>query len=1504
MAEQQDYSETHFDSHAGNRASDERHEEYLAQFLGGFPLASGLPSPLTTDQLHQLEHSGDLSKLPRVRQKYQVVLAAYLREQQRPQQLKLMAKIFAWLQNTCWDSPLSPLWEASIALVEGLQDEGIEQTLSAANLLRSIDAQIRTFIEQGAVFANEPPNDALFRGLLYQVAVSTSQAEFTLALKARYPLQEALDQITKDLSISQESEQPVIEVLTQELSNIRDALEQYFLDTEPDPLLLQNQVPLIHQVGDTLKTLNWHKESQQIHDYARHLHELTEIGSNGEESGSVSSFMGITVGLKDLEDRLQQAEIEFTSDEAPSQAGWISAVVSTRETLGLSIRSLSKGIEHETEIDLELISDQINTACNTLGQTPLNDAAALVSQCNDIITEHWHRLPDRTPTVELLKPLNDVLTSVDYYLEQAQQASNTDLKADSLASILDIAQTHISILLDLSVDDTPLAVFQKALSDAQSQLATLLPQWQAEPDPEATVLKDIRHTFHSLKSTGRQADASVIGELAWSVENMLNRLIEGSVALSASMPHLLNRVGTMLPELMDAFSEGNQLLTADVLVCMEMADALANGEHYSAPEHPDDISEENEAEVVQFGEVISDTERLESHANETELAEAITPETPSHPPVTQLVHLFQADSYLNDWLLGVDRNVLGLLKEDLGTLASWANDQQVSPVLELCDVLVDICSYLEVYAGVLPSTLHHPMNEGFAALIEMIRLVAHQHTPDRPNHVFVELREALENLLQNQEQLHDVLIKHEADKERTKLSIDLAPVTDKRPEQTSEPIAPEPIAPEPSQPISVPSGVEVEETDSIYRFLDEAFEASEDAQQALEIWVTDFSNLEPVKELESLMGSLKNQARISEQQELMDLSRALEETYQRIFMSRSSLPDIPNVLLQASHDHIDLILQAVKDWQPVPSPDSYIAQLQHWGESHQDALDHQASQFEETDEPVPDTLPDYLANPYDTNQPGKVSVTELQTTALSEVPREDDKPSLESLLVTPEEAALQDSTQAPTAEAEQSAPIQVSTPVSRDLQPDPARIQVSAELYELIMSLSDESSINNSRIEHTMSGVRHQLDKIEKAMTRVTGQLHLLVAKSREQGVHSSSESGEPGEDVDNLNHVSHLSSDFLDAATTLNELRQTISQKSQETKTLLKEQSSTQLRLQDTLLRARMVSFDHLVPSLETAIAQHSEEFDKPVELIVDNSECEVDPTLLERVLPPLERLIRQVIRQGIESPEERKESGKPAISQLVLTVERKGSEILLILKDDGRIIHPDEVLSRAIENKLIIPEDKLSEPDIYQLLLEPGLYPAQSEVQRFELGAGLDVINTELRQLGGSLQVDCPDEAGCRYRLRLPYALSIKQALTVQANGSLYTFPLLSIDGVTTIEKETLSACLSEQKPLDYAGEPYQVLSLSQVLDGVERGEPALDKCPLILINRGGQKVALSVDALVEKGEVILKHLGPQFAALSGVDGATILGDGRVAVVINPVSFIRQYRVKLYYSDYFSYS
>ena len=462
-------------------------------------------------------------------------------------------------------------------------------------------------------------------------------------------------------------------------------------------------------------------------------------------------------------------------------------------------------------------------------------------------------------------------------------------------------------------------------------------------------------------------------------------------------------------------------------------------------------------------------------------------------------------------------------------------------------------------------------------------------------------------------------------------------------------------------------------------------------------------------------------------------------------------------------------------------------------------------------------------------------------------------------------------------------------------------IRISGGLIEHMINLSGESAINRARIDMGMSSLTNSIEEMGTTVQRLADQLRRMEIELEAQILSQiddelvNHEGFDPLE-MDQYSSLNQLSKSLTESASDLVDINNTLLEKTRDSESLLLQLSRTQTELQDGLMNSRMVPFTRLTPRLERIVRQTANELNKSVELKIINADDEMDRTILERITSPLEHMLRNAVDHGIENVATRLKAGKERSGQITLEVLREGSEIVIQLTDDGRGIDVEAVRNKAISQGLIDAGDStLSDLDIIQYIFNAGLSTSKQVTQISGRGVGMDVVISEIRQLGGSVSVVSELGKGSRFTMRVPLTVAVSDALVVRAADRYYAIPLVQIERVVRINPEKVyDYYQSGAATLNFEDTDYRVRYLNEILSGNKLNELVVNtntSVPLIIIkNRGGQNMALQVDQIAgSRIEVVVKPLGQQFSNLSGISAATIMGDGSVMLILDLIALMR---------------
>ncbi|MCF6137128.1 chemotaxis protein CheA [Pseudalkalibacillus berkeleyi] len=322
---------------------------------------------------------------------------------------------------------------------------------------------------------------------------------------------------------------------------------------------------------------------------------------------------------------------------------------------------------------------------------------------------------------------------------------------------------------------------------------------------------------------------------------------------------------------------------------------------------------------------------------------------------------------------------------------------------------------------------------------------------------------------------------------------------------------------------------------------------------------------------------------------------------------------------------------------------------------------------------------------------------------------------------------------------------------------------------------------------------------------------------------------------------------------------------------------------LQDSLLTMRMVPIDQVFNRFPRMIRSLSKELGKKINFTITGGETELDRTVIDEIGDPLVHLLRNSVDHGIEMPEKRVKAEKPEEGTISLTAYHSGNHIYIEIEDDGGGINREKVLEKAIENNIVKESmaDGMEDHEVYQLLFASGFSTADTVSDISGRGVGLDVVKSKIESLGGSISVTSKTGEGSKFAIELPLTLSILSVMLITTGSETYAIPLSNIvESIMIPKSEVLKA--HNQLVIDFRGRVVPLLSLKEVL-GVEGTSKEKDQYSIVVVRKGDQMAALIVDDFISQQEVVLKPLGDYLANVFAISGATILGDGKVSLILD---------------------
>ena len=1120
-------------------------------------------------------------------------------------------------------------------------------------------------------------------------------------------------------------------------------------------------------------------------------------------------------------------------------------------------------------------------------------------------SEPWYMLDNAEACLDVLRELGDRLTTEmaeDVQAEPTMKVERLDL--DAIAADKDAppqAQpTQVMPAPVVSQDSEHIdpELLELFIEEAKEEITTIkrnLPQWAEAPDDMETLIT-VRRSFHTLKGSGRMVGAERIGEYSWHIESLLNKLINRTLVRTPPMIKFVLQAAEAIPELVEQLEIGTEPAT-DINLLIARAVAFAEGDPSAA--------------ALNIASTTSPGSEAETPALEMDpvLLDIFSKETTGHLKV------------INDYLEACGGHhppfhVTDKLYRACHTLHGSANMANVERGVAVAGALNRFVRRVYDYkVGFQQSGA-----DGLRAAAKALEtIVADINKEDRNRSDFAVLIEHLTNLTNAVEP--ETAEEPDEDVVSAPVAVDVAP--------TEEVIA--------------------YDAEIAAIFSEEAAELLESADQSLSGWKQDRNSREHIEALKRHLHTLKGGARMAGIAAMGDLSHEIEALLNNIDDGRIAAGPQIDDFLQQSIDELHRMRDAViagkvvvaateleqrihsinagempaHDPMVVPAEDSSLTDDEESVSVEFTIEPEDSVSMVIVDTPLNDEL-DEITKP---QQESPVTPADELPEINIELPQVDDVSSPTATdAELPDEKPVEEQPVEKAAEVEEvplpadvpaeqredvkTAPpveIMVDKPVPQkpaDTRPAAAQrgsdgrqefARIDAELLEDLLNAAGEISIYHSRLNQQIKSIEFHVEEMEQTVARLREQLRNLELETEAQIMHGHQDTlvaqdFDPLE-LDRYSNIQQLSRALAESANDMDSIKELLQTQTSEAETLLVQQSRVTAELQDGLMRTRMVPFQRHVPRLTRLVRQAASESGKRAELAVEGASGELDRQVLDKMLPPFEHMMRNAIVHGIENATDRQAANKPASGRITIRLHREGAEMVIDVADDGAGLDVDSIRAKAFEKGLLKPDSKSSDDEIMQLILTPGFSTADKVTQSAGRGVGMDVVANEIKQLGGSLQISSVTGQGTNFTVRLPFTLAITQALIVRTGEEVYALPLPTVEGVARIARSELEAMLSQTEPsYEYGEQVYRFRHLGMYLGGQSAKMPDDDSfVPVILVRAGEYSAALLTDEMLASQEIVVKSVGPQLASVQGISGATILGDGRVVLILDINALVR---------------
>jgi chemosensory pili system protein ChpA (sensor histidine kinase/response regulator) len=452
-----------------------------------------------------------------------------------------------------------------------------------------------------------------------------------------------------------------------------------------------------------------------------------------------------------------------------------------------------------------------------------------------------------------------------------------------------------------------------------------------------------------------------------------------------------------------------------------------------------------------------------------------------------------------------------------------------------------------------------------------------------------------------------------------------------------------------------------------------------------------------------------------------------------------------------------------------------------------------------------------------------------------------------------------------------------------------AQLRVRADVIDRLVNEAGEVAIARARVEGELRSLKANLLELTTSVIRLRGQMREIEIQAESQIQSQMSLMQEqPGDfdplEFDRYTRFQELTRSLAEGINDVSTVQQSLLKNLDDADAALLAQARLSRDVQQRLFSIRTVPFGSLSERLYRILRSTAKELGKRANLEIHGAKVELDRSVLEKLVGPLEHLLRNALDHGIETRDARVKVGKLETGEISLTVRQVGNEVVIDLADDGSGVDFANVRERARSLGLVAAGAEPTDAQLVELLFQPGFSTASKVTQISGRGIGMDIVRAEVGALGGRVEVATTHGKGTKFTLTMPLTLAVAQAVLVRAGGRLWALPAPMVEQVQQIKSQALLD-LYIQRKVDWQGREYPFHYLPRLLGDTVHNPETLRYNSVLLLRSGQSHAAVHVDEMVGTQEVVVKNIGPQLARVSGISGATVLGSGEIVLIINPV-------------------
>ena len=457
-------------------------------------------------------------------------------------------------------------------------------------------------------------------------------------------------------------------------------------------------------------------------------------------------------------------------------------------------------------------------------------------------------------------------------------------------------------------------------------------------------------------------------------------------------------------------------------------------------------------------------------------------------------------------------------------------------------------------------------------------------------------------------------------------------------------------------------------------------------------------------------------------------------------------------------------------------------------------------------------------------------------------------------------------------------------------------LRVNADTLDELINDAGEIAIARTRAEAEIRAIKQALADLADSVARLRAQLREVEVQADSQMQSRLSIMDEKRSEFDPLEfdrytRLQELTRLMAESLNDVLSIEHGLHKHIGDTDAALVQQARISREVQQALMRVRAVPFANLSERLYRLVRQTARDVGKKAELEVTGVEVELDRGVLERIAAPLEHMLRNALVHGVEAPEARMAAGKPESGRIAITLRQEANEIALVLSDDGAGFDLEALRNKGADLGLLPADHEPTEAELAQLVFATGVSTAATVTEVAGRGVGMDVVRSEITAIGGRIDLSTTRGVGTTFTMYLPLTLAVSQAVLVRSGANVIALAASTVEQVLRLKQDALKA-LYDKNALEFQDRSYSLYAMQQLLGGTASGD-LQPYNSVLLLRSGAQRIAVHVDELLGNQEIVVKAIGPQLGRVPGVTGATVLADGRIALIFNPVQLAQRVKV-----------